>query len=179
MAVRWKKYHKECRGKRNAGDKYGKVITKGVECEGKRGKHCPEGVSGTCGAWAIEFRDQHGVWKGIIKPGFTKTQAKEAYNEIVRNIQRGLFDLPMLRKMPKVTVEAYSKKYLERIKGIVPENTLVNRQTAVNAIARHLGDVEISRLNVVLVQQFCTDVMEKDGAKPYSKPVLLYLEAYP
>jgi len=36
-------------------------------------------------------------------------------------------------------VETYSRKYLEHIKGSVPENTLVNRHTAVNAIVRHLG----------------------------------------
>ena len=166
MAVRFRKYFKECKGKRQDGDKYGKVIEKGIKCEGKRGRHCPEGVPGTCGAWAIEFRDQHGIWKGVIKPGFTKTQAKEAYNEIVRNIQRGLFDLPMLRKMPKVTVETYSRKYLEHIKGIVPENTLVNRHTAINAITRHLGGIEVSKLNIVLIQRFCTDVMQKDTVKP-------------
>ena len=166
MGVRYRKYFKACKGKRQDGDKYGKVIEKGIKCEGKRGRHCPEGVPGTCGAWAIEFRDQHGIWKGVIKPGFTKTQAKEAYNEIIRNIQRGLFDLPMLRKMPKITVETYSRKYLEHIKGIVPENTLVNRHTAINAITRHLGGIEVSRLNVVLIQRFCTDVMQKDNVKP-------------
>lgn len=166
MGVRFKKYFQQCKGRRSEGDRHGKVITKGIECEGKRGKHCPEGVPGTCGAWAIEFRDQHGAWKSVIKPGFTKTQAKEAYNEIVRNIQRGLFDLPVLRKMPKVTVEAYCQRYLERIKGLVPDNTLVNRHTAINAIVRHLGGIEVSRLNVVLVQRFCTDVMQKDNVKP-------------
>jgi len=166
MAVRWKRYHPLCKGRREPGDRYGKVIQEGIECEGKRGSCCPEGAPRDCGAWAIEFRDQHGIWKSIIKPGFTKIQAKEAYNEIVRNIQRGLFYLPMLRKMTKVTVETYSRKYLEHIKGSVPENTLVNRHTAVNAIVRYLGGIEVSKLNVVLIQRFCTDVMQKDTVKP-------------
>lgn len=76
----------------------------------------PEDVPGTCGALAIEFRDQHGLWKGVIKPGFTKKQAKEEH--------------------------------------------------AVNAIVRHLGSLEVSRLNIVLIQRFCTDVMQKDNVKP-------------
>jgi integrase len=166
MAVRWKRYHPLCKGRREPGDRYGKVIQEGIECEGKRGSYCPEDAPRDCGAWAIEFRDQHGIWKSIIKPGFTKAEAKEAYNEIVRNIQRGLFDLPMLRKMPKVTVEIYSRKYLEHIKGSVPENTFVNRYTAVNAIVRYLGNFEVSKLNIVLIQRFCTDVMQKDNVKP-------------
>lgn len=58
MATRWRKYHKACRGRRSEGDRYGKVVVRGVECEGKRGKHCPEGVPSLCGAWAIESRDQ-------------------------------------------------------------------------------------------------------------------------
>ncbi len=164
MSVRWKKYHSACKGKRESGDRYGKV-SGGIKCEGRRGKYCPEDAPKDCGAWTVEFRDQHGIWKSIIKPGFTKTEAKEAYNEIVRSIQRGLFDLPILRKMPKVTVEAYSKRYLDHIKAGVPENTFVNRQTAVNAIIRHLGGVEVSKLNIVLVQCFCANCLEKDNAK--------------
>ena len=137
---------------------------KGINCEGKRGKHCPEGISRNCGAWAIEFRDQHGIWKSKIKPGFTKTQAKEAYNEAIRDIQRGEFNLPILRKMPKVTLETYSRKYLKHIKVGVPENTFINRQTAVNAIVKHLGTFEVAKLNMVVIQKFCTKV--KDIVKP-------------
>lgn len=158
MAVRWRRYSKQCKSKKQGG----------IECNGKRGKYCPVGVPNPCGGWAIGFRDQHGSWRSVVKPGFTKTEAKEAYAEIVRNIQRGLFDLPILQSMPRVTVEAYSKKYLEHIKGGVPENTFVNRRTAVNAIVRHLGGFEVSKLNVVLIQRFCTDIMQKDGAKASS-----------
>lgn len=167
MAVRFRKYFQQCKGKRNEGDQYGKVIEKGIDCEGKRSKNCPEGVpkDKSCGGWAIEFRDQHGKWQSIIKPGFTKTTAKEAYLEITRNIQRGLFDLPILQKMPKITVEAYARKYLGHIKGSIPENTFVNRQTAVNAIIRRLGSFEVSKLNIVLIQRFCTDVLQTDKAK--------------
>ncbi|TLD41853.1 MAG: Integrase [Candidatus Jettenia ecosi] len=167
MAVRYRKYFQQCKGKRNNGDRYGKLIAKGISCEGKRSKNCPEGIpkDKPCGGWAIEFRDQQGKWQSIIKPGFTKTTAKEAYLEIIRNIQRGLFDLPILQKMPKVTVEAYARKYLEHIKGSIPENTFVSRQTAANAIIRRLGDFEVSRLNIVLIQRFCTDVLQLDQAK--------------
>lgn len=167
MAVRYRKYFQQCKGKRNAGDRHGKVIEKGIDCEGKRNKNCPEGVpkDKPCGGWAIEFRDQNGKWQSIIKPGLTKTEAKEAYNEIVRNIRRGLFDLPVLQRMPKITVETYSRKYLEHIKGSVPENTFVNRQTAVNAIVKHLGTFEVSKLNAVIIQRFCTDIMQKDETK--------------
>lgn len=165
MGVRYRKYYKQCKGKRAKGDRYGKLVEQGIVCSGKRGKYCPENIPSPCGAWAIEFGDHHGIWKSMIKPGFTKTEAKEAYNEITRNIQRGLFNLPILRKMPKVTMEAYSRKYLEHIKASVPENTFVSRQTAVNAIIRHLRSFEVSKLNAVLIQQFCTDVLQKDKAK--------------
>ncbi len=47
----------------------------------------------------------------------------------------------------------------------MPENTFVNRQTAINALIKHLGTFKVSRINVVLVQRFCTDVMQKDQAK--------------
>ena len=49
MAVRFRKYFQQCKGKRAEGDRHGKVVVRGVECEGKRGRHCPEGVLGTCG----------------------------------------------------------------------------------------------------------------------------------
>lgn len=167
MGVRYRKYFKQCKGKRNPGDRYGKVIQEGIDCEGKRSKHCPPGVpkDKPCGGWSIEFRDQHGTWKSIIKPSFTKTLALEAYNEIVRNIDRGLFDLPILQEAKKVTIEEYSKKYLEHIKGSVPENTYVSRHTAVRAITKHLGSFEVSKINIVLIQRFCTDVMQKDEVK--------------
>lgn len=80
------KNFEQCKGKWSEGDRHGKVITKGIECEGKRGKHCPEGVPGTCGVWAIEFRDQHGAWKSVIKPGFTKIQAKEAVEKFTNHM---------------------------------------------------------------------------------------------
>lgn len=70
--------------------------------------------------------------------------------------------------MPKITVEAYSRKYLEHIKGSVPENTFVNRRTAMNAIVRHLGGFEVSKLSVVLIQRFCADIVQKDSAKASS-----------
>lgn len=165
MAVRWKKYFAECKGKRAEGDKYGKVVQGGIKCSGKRGSYCPPNVPNPCGVWAIDFRDQHKKWRSITPSGFTKTDAKQAYNEIVRNISRGLFNLPILQKMPKVTLVEYSKKYLSQIKGSVPENTFINRQTAVSAIVRHIGSVEVSGLNVVMIQRFCTDVMQKDEIK--------------
>lgn len=34
----------------------------------------------------IEFRDQHGAWKSVIKPGFTKIQAKEAAEKFTNHM---------------------------------------------------------------------------------------------
>ncbi|MBM4066917.1 MAG: hypothetical protein FJ266_15005 [Planctomycetes bacterium] len=85
----------------------------------------------------------------------------------MRNIQRGLFDLPVLQKMPKVTVEKYCQKYLEHIKGSVPENTFISRRTAIKAILKYLGSYELSKINIVLIQRFCNDAVQ-NGIKPSS-----------
>ena len=53
MAIRFRKYFKQCKGKRSEGDRHGKVITKGIECDGKRGRLCPENVPSPCGRWLL------------------------------------------------------------------------------------------------------------------------------
>ncbi len=87
MGVRFRKYFPQCKGKRNAGDKYGKVVEKGIECEGKRGKHCPEGVSLPCGAWAIDYRETDGRWVSKVFPGISRTEARERLEDIRSNIK--------------------------------------------------------------------------------------------
>ena len=65
MAVRFRKYFSQCKGKRAEGDRHGKVVVRGVECEGKRSKGCPEGVPSPCGRWLIEFFDDHKQWVSL------------------------------------------------------------------------------------------------------------------
>jgi integrase len=166
VGVRWKKYFKECKGKRIEGDRYGKVIVKGVECEGKKSKQCPDGITKDkpCGNWAVEFRDCSGRWTSKIFPEIkTRTHAMEAYKAITIDICRGILGLPILRE--RVTLEAYAKKYLERIKDLMPENTLISHGTSINSILKHLGDCELSKLNLVLIQGFCSDRIKIDGVK--------------
>ncbi len=75
MAVRFRKYFHQCKGKRTEGDRYGKVVVKGVECEGKRGKYCPGGVPMPCGAWAIDYRELNGRWVSKVFPGINNTNS--------------------------------------------------------------------------------------------------------
>ena len=109
MAVRFRKYFKQCRGKRTEGDKHGRVIVRGVECEGNRGKHCPQDVPKDCGAWAIDFRHPDGRWVSKVSSEIrTKTEAEHFRSIIKTDILRNKFNLPCERAIP--TLKEYSKR---------------------------------------------------------------------
>ena len=162
MAIRWRRYHSQCKGKRNEGDKYGKVIEKGIECEGKRGKHCPEGIPSPCGTWAIDYREIDGRWVSKVFPGISKTEAKERLEDIRSNIRRGLIGLPQARKMP--SLKEYTKKYLEFSKGD-KENTLLSKKRAVNVLAQYLGDYRLDKITTFIIEKFRIERREKGKVK--------------
>jgi len=109
MAIRWRRYFPQCKGKRTEGDRYGKVVVKGVECEGKRGKHCPQDVPKDCGAWAIDYRELGGRWVSKVFPEIrTKTDAEHFLSIIKTDILRNKFNLPCERAIP--TLKEYSKR---------------------------------------------------------------------
>lgn len=165
MAIRFRKYFPQCRGKRSEGDKYGKVITKGVECEGKRGKHCPEGVLFPCGTWAIDFRHPDGRWISKVYPEIkTKTEAEHFLSIIKTDILRNKFNLPCERAIP--TLKEYSKRYLELCKN-AKENTFIAKQRAANILVEHLGDYRLDKLNDVVVEKYIIK-RQDEGIKPSS-----------
>ena len=89
VAIRWKRYHSACKGKRSEGDRHGKVAQKGIDCKGRRGSRCPKGIPKDCGGWAFEYREIDGRWVSKIFPGICKTEANELYEEMRSNVRRG------------------------------------------------------------------------------------------
>ncbi len=152
MAVRFRKYFKQCKGKRSEGDMHGKVIVRGIDCEGRRGRHCPAGVPSPCGAWALDFRHPDGRWLSKIYPEIrTKTEAEHFLAIIKTDILRKKFNLPCEKAIP--TLKEYSNQYLEISKNS-KENTFVAKKRAVNILVEHLGDYRIDKLNDVVVEKF-------------------------
>jgi integrase len=165
MAVRWKKYYSACKGKRAEGDRYGRV-TGGIKCEGKRGRHCPEGVLRDCGAWAIEFRDSDGRWLSKIFPEITsKTIALEYLHTIKTDIRRGIFNLPTRKEIPNLS--EYCEKYLELYKG-AKETTRTSKERAVNVLVRYLGSYRLDKITAFIVEKFRVERREKDLVKDSS-----------
>ncbi|MCR4318792.1 MAG: site-specific integrase [Candidatus Brocadiaceae bacterium] len=165
MAVRFRKYFSRCKGKRAEGDKYGRVIEGGVECEGKRGKHCPQGLPMLCGAWSIEFRDPNGRWVSKVYPEIrNRTEAVHFLSIIRTDILRKKFSLPCERAIP--TLKEYTKRYLELCKND-KENTFIAKQRAVNILAALLGDYKLDKLNDVVVEKYIIK-RQDEGIKPGS-----------
>ena len=167
MAIRWRKYHPACKGKRQAGDRYGKVVG-GVDCEGRRGKHCPEGVPSPCGVWAIDYREFDGRWGSKGFPGVNKTQAGELLEEIKSNIRRQIFGLPTKRKIP--TLGEYALTYLELCR-CEKETTFTMKRSCINALIRHIGDYSLDKITPFIIEKYRLTRKENDGIKDSSSNV--------
>ncbi len=169
MAVRWRKYHQVCKGKRSEGDRHGKVISKGIDCNGKRGKWCPPlpaELSGqACGGWSVAYRELDGHWVEKVFPGITKTQATELYQEIQGNLRRQMFGLPTARKIP--TLAEYAKTYLEMHRG-TRQNTLAAKRRAIGVLAKYLGEYPLDKVTPFIVEKFRLERREKDGVQDSS-----------
>ena len=165
MAVRFRKYFHQCKGKRTEGDRYGKVITNGIECEGKRSRVCPEGVPSPCGAWAIDYRELNGRWVSKVFPGINKTQATELLEEIKGNIRRQIFGLPIKRQIP--TLGEYARIYLDLCKS-EKENTFSMKRTAIKALTRYLGEYPLDKITPFIVERYRIERKEKDGVQDSS-----------
>jgi len=162
MAIRWRKYYGECKGKRNEGDKYGKVIEKGIKCNGRRGSYCPSGVPNPCGQWAIDYREIDGRWVSKVFTGISRTEAKDRLEDIRSNIRRGLIGLPQLRKMP--TLKEYAGKYLE-LSRRDKENTLLAKKRAVRVLVQYLGDYRLGKITPFIIERYRLKRKEKDRVK--------------
>jgi len=175
MAIRYRKYFAACKGKRNAGDNHGKVIEKGINCNGKRGSYCPSNVPSPCGTWAIDYREIDGRWVSKVYPGISKTQAKEMLADIQSNIRRGMIGLPQARKIP--TLKEYAGKYLELAKGD-KENTLSGKKRAVNMLAEGLGDYRLDKITPFSIEKYRLERRAKVKDSVVSQDIAILAHLY-
>ncbi len=166
MAIRFRKYFKQCKGKRSEGDRYGKVIMKGVECEGKRGRHCPEGVPSPCGRWLIEFFDDHKQWVSLgFKDIRSKKDAERRLAMFIADRERGKLNLPKKKAIP--TLSVYGQTYLDFCKND-KENTYLLKLRMVTTLTRHLGEYPLDKITPFIIEKYRINRKEKDGVKDSS-----------
>jgi len=166
MAVRFRKYFKQCKGKRSGGDRYGKVIMKGIECEGKRSRVCPEGVPSPCGRWLIEFFDDHKQWVSLsFKDVRSKKDAERRLSMFIADRERGKLSLPKKKTIP--TLSAYGQTYLDFCKND-KENTYLLKLRMVTTLTRHLGEYPLDKISPFIIEKYRINRKEKDGVKDSS-----------
>ena len=166
MAVRFRKYFKQCKGKRTEGDRYGKVVVKGVECEGKRSRLCPEGVPSPCGRWLIEFFDDHKQWVSLsFKDIRSKKDAERRLSMFIADRERGKLNLPKKKAIP--TLSAYGQTYLEFCKND-KENTYLLKLRMVTTLTRYLGEYPLDKITPFIIEKYRIERKEKDKVKDSS-----------
>ena len=136
MAVRYRKYFKEC---------------KPIQCTGRRARQCPEtpkrpnGEYKTCGVWCLEFFDDNKKWKSLtFKDIRNKSDAEKRLTLFISDRERGQLNLPKKKTIPTLT--EYSKTYLELYKT-AKERTLASKKSLVSALVRHLGNYRLDRVS--------------------------------
>jgi len=157
MAVRFRKYFKEC---------------KPVQCTGRRSRQCPEtpkranGEYKTCGVWCLEFFDDRKEWQSLtFKDVRCKTEAERRLVLFISDRERGKLQLPKKKVIP--TLAEYSRTYIELYKGD-KENTFVSRQRAINAMVRYLGDYPLDRITPFLIEKYRNERKKMDMVKESS-----------
>ncbi len=166
MAVRFRKYFKQCKGKRVEGDRYGKVIEKGVECDGKRSRVCPEGVPSPCGRWLIEFFDDHKQWVSLsFKDVRSKKDAERRLSMFIADRERGKLSLPKKKAIP--TLSAYGQIYLDFCKND-KENTYLLKLRMVTTLTRHLGEYPLDKITPFIIEKYRVERKETDKVKDSS-----------
>ena len=157
MAVRFRKYFKEC---------------KPVQCTGRRSRQCPEtpkranGEYKTCGVWCLEFFDDRKEWKSLTFKDVTcKREAERRLVLFISDRERGKLQLPKKKVIP--TLAEYSRTYIELYKGD-KENTFVSRQRAINAMVRYLGDYPLDRITPFLIEKYRNERKKMDMVKESS-----------
>ncbi len=166
MAIRFRKYFKQCKGKRSEGDRHGKVITKGIECDGKRSRVCPEGVPSPCGRWLLEFFDDHKQWVSLsFKDVRSKKDAERRLSMFIADRERGKLNLPRRKAIPTLT--EYSKTYLEFYR-MAKENTISMKRRAVGALVKYLGEYPLDKITPFIIEKHRIERKEKDRVKDSS-----------
>ena len=166
MAVRFRKYFKQCKGKRSEGDRYGKVVVKGVECEGKRGRNCPKDVPSPCGRWLLEFFDDQKQWISLsFKDVRSKKDAEKRLSMYISDRERGKLNLPKKKATP--TLSAYGKTYLDFCKND-KENTFLLKLRMVSTLTRYLGEYPIDKISQFIIEKYRIERKERDKVKDSS-----------
>ncbi len=166
MAIRFRKYFKLCKGKRSEGDRYGKVVVRGIECDGKRSRLCPEGVPSPCGRWLIEFFDDHKQWVSLsFKDVRSKKDAERRLSMFIADRERGKLNLPKKKTIP--TLSAYGQIYLAFCKND-KENTYLLKLRMVTTLTRHLGEYPLDKITPFIIEKYRINRKEKDGVKDSS-----------
>lgn len=151
MAIRFRKYFKEC---------------KLILCIGRRSRQCPETPKRsnreykTCGVWCIEFFDDNKEWQSLtFKDVRNKTDAEKRLTLFISDRERGQLNLPKKKVIP--TLAEYSKTYLELYKT-AKERTLASKKSLLSALVRHLGNYRLDRVSPFIIEKFRIDCKEKD-----------------
>jgi len=157
MAVRFRKYYKEC---------------KPIKCTGRRSRQCPEtpkrsnGEYKTCGAWCIEFFDDQKQWQSLtFKDIRNKTDAEKRRTLFISDRERGQLNLPKKKLIPTLT--EYSPKYLAHCRG-GKENTRLLKQSIINSLVKYLGNYPLNKITAFIIEKYRIDRKEKDKIKDSS-----------
>lgn len=158
MAVRWRRYFKDC---------------KPIQCSGKRSKGCPtnlprkaNGAFKTCGVWCIEFFDSNKEWQSLtFKDVHCKTDAEKRFMMFIADRERSRLNLPKSKRIPMLS--AYIKTYLSLQKGVT-ENTRLMKERACLLLEKHLGCYALDKITPFIIEKFRIARKEKDGVKDSS-----------
>ena len=150
MAVRYRKYFKEC---------------KPIQCTGRRSRQCPETLSGqtvsirpvVCGALSFLMIISSGSLL-LFKDIRNKSDAEKRLTLFISDRERGQLNLPKKKAIPKLA--EYSKTYLELYKT-AKERTLASKKSLVSALVRYLGNYRLDRVSPFIIERFRIDCKEK------------------
>src|SRR3990170_8178434 len=159
MAVRFRKYFKEC---------------KPIACGGRKSKHCPSdrprnklnGQYRACGHWAVEFFDDTKQWQSLtFKNVRCRADAEKRLAMFISDRERGKLSLPKKKVTP--TLSAYGQTYLDFCKND-KENTYLLKLRMVTTLTRHLGEYPLDKITPFIIEKYRINRKEKDGVKDSS-----------
>jgi integrase len=145
-------------------------LCKAVNCNGKRGVHCPSdrprrlnGEYKKCGSWVVELFDESGRWKTIAYRDVTnKKDAEKRLALLIGDRERGLLRLPKKTNVP--TLAEYCIPFLENAKS-GRENTYLCKKRVVKTLTKYLGNYKLDRITAFHIEKFRNDRTKIDSVK--------------
>ncbi len=154
------------------GARYRKYLSlcKAVNCNGKRGRHCPSdrprrqnGEYKKCGSWVVELFDESGKWQTLTyRDVRNKRGAEKRLALLIGDRERGLLRLP--NKKNVLTLAEYCIPFLENAKN-GRENTYLCKKRVVNILTKYLGSYKLDRITPFLIEKFRNDRTKVDSVK--------------